>query len=134
MCRQRYDDAGTSAVSACSCRSALSVHVLLQHPASHHQVRWAGFSLKQHAWLNITNQRRAYKEQPLLLYALASNSGVLPAGRQLQLPGFASFGCNSSEQSAPLAWHAGCSSHQQSSCAASGATPTSPTLLQQLLP
>jgi hypothetical protein len=64
-------------------------------------VRWAGFSLKQRAWLNITNQRRAYEEQPLLLYALASNSGVLPAGRQLQLPGFASFGCNSSEQSAP---------------------------------
>jgi hypothetical protein len=49
-------------------------------------VRWTGFSLKQRAWLNITNQRRAYEEQPLLLYTLASNSGVLPAGAQLQLP------------------------------------------------
>ena len=57
----------------------------------HHQVRWGGFTLKQRAWLNITNQRRAYEEQPLLLYTLASNSGVLPAGRQLQVPGFASF-------------------------------------------
>jgi hypothetical protein len=49
-------------------------------------MRWAGFSLKQRAWLNITNQRRTYEEQPLLLYTLASNRGVLPAGAQLQLP------------------------------------------------
>jgi hypothetical protein len=34
----------------------------------------------------ITNQRRAYEEQALLLYTLASNSGVLLAGAQLQLP------------------------------------------------
>jgi hypothetical protein len=54
------------------------------------QVRWAGFSLKQRAWLNITNQRSAYAEQPLLLYTLASNSGVLPPGAQLQLPGLSS--------------------------------------------
>ncbi|WIA32445.1 hypothetical protein OEZ86_003267 [Tetradesmus obliquus] len=32
------------------------------------KVRWQGFSLKQRAWFNITNQRRAYEEQPLLLY------------------------------------------------------------------
>jgi hypothetical protein len=63
--------------------------------ALHHQVRWTGFSLKQRAWLNITNQRRAYEEQPLLLYTLASDSGVLPAGAQLQLPAFASHGVDS---------------------------------------
>jgi hypothetical protein len=51
-----------------------------------HQMRWEGFSLKQRAWLYITNQRRTYEEQPLLLYTLASNRGVLPAGTQLQLP------------------------------------------------
>ncbi|WIA32448.1 hypothetical protein OEZ86_003270 [Tetradesmus obliquus] len=51
------------------------------------KVRWAGFSLKQRAWLNITNQRRAYEEQPLLLYTLASNSALAP-GAQLQLPAF----------------------------------------------
>jgi hypothetical protein len=64
-------------------------------------VRWGGFTLKQRAWLNITNQRHAYEEQPLLLYTLASNSGVLPAGRQLQVPGFASFGADSCLQDAP---------------------------------
>jgi hypothetical protein len=55
-------------------------------------VRWGGFSLKERAWLNLTNQRHAYEEQPLLLYALASSSGVLPAGKQLLLPSFADFG------------------------------------------
>lgn len=54
-------------------------------------MRWGGFSLKERAWLNITNQQRAYEEQPLLLYTLASSSGVLPAGKQLVLPRFASF-------------------------------------------
>jgi hypothetical protein len=85
----------------CSCLTCPSHLPATSCPTSHHQVRWAGFSLKQRAWLNITNQRRDYEEQPLLLYTLASNSGVLPAGRQLQLPGFALFGGNSSEQSAP---------------------------------
>ncbi|WIA32447.1 hypothetical protein OEZ86_003269 [Tetradesmus obliquus] len=56
------------------------------------KVRWQGFSLKQRAWLNITNQRREYEEQPLLLYALASNSGALPAGAQLQLPALSTEG------------------------------------------
>lgn len=81
----------------------------MDHPAScilvsaalHLQVRWAGFSLKQRAWLNITNQRRAYEEQPLLLYTLASNSGVLPAGAQLQLPAFASGGVDRCLQDGP---------------------------------
>lgn len=53
------------------------------------QVRWSGFTLKQRAWLNITNQRKTYEEQPLLLYAIASNNGVLPECSLVQMPGYA---------------------------------------------
>jgi hypothetical protein len=77
--------AGHNLFSTRTPKEALKL-LLRPHQIFEHQVRWAGFSLKQRAWLNITNQRRAYEEQPLLLYVLGNNSGVLQAGAQLQLP------------------------------------------------
>lgn len=50
------------------------------------QVRWSDFTRQQRFYLNVTNQRRLYYEQVLLVFRLRGNHGYLLPGEDIQLP------------------------------------------------